>query len=126
MPTQIALDDILAISRADKYGDRPAVIIDVRGKDEYAAGHVKGAHNVPVQELQTALALAPDAFKAAYGFVLPAVGAGTALAVHCMSGKRTLAAAKHLDPYGDDLLLYLPGWAAISASPSAVGQTEQS
>lgn len=36
---------------ADMYGDDDVVIVDVRRPDEYAAGHVKGATFIPVDDV---------------------------------------------------------------------------
>lgn len=36
-------------------GDNPPVVIDVRDPEEYAAGHVPGAINVPLTELEARL-----------------------------------------------------------------------
>jgi rhodanese-related sulfurtransferase len=32
-------------------GSEPYKLVDVRGKDEFAAGHIKGAMNIPLDEL---------------------------------------------------------------------------
>ncbi|KAJ2772553.1 hypothetical protein IWQ56_001327 [Coemansia nantahalensis] len=125
MSTQITLEDILAISQDGTFAARRTTIVDVRGKAEYDAGHIRGAHNLPVQDLPAALALPPAEFTAKYHFTLPAPSPDTALAVYCMRGTRTTAAAAHLGAYDDGLLLYLPGWSEISKSPSAAGQIEQ-
>lgn len=75
-------------------GDAP-LILDVRTADEYAAGHLPGAINIPHTELAERLAELPT-------------DRGAEIAVHCQSGRRagmaeeTLLAAgftgvRHLD-----------------------------
>ncbi|KAJ1723601.1 Thiosulfate sulfurtransferase rdl2, mitochondrial [Coemansia biformis] len=123
---QLALDDVLAVSRSGALDDRSITLVDVRGRDEYAAGHIKGAHNLPVQELPAALTLDPRAFEAQYGFALPASDSDNGLAVYCQRGTRTQAAAAHLANahYKDNLFLYLPGWAEYSASAATANDRE--
>lgn len=63
-----------------------AVVVDVCGADEYAAGHVVGAKNVPLDQLETKL---PGVVK----------NKATPLVIVCASGmrsKRALAVAKKL------------------------------
>lgn len=50
-----AIKKALGIKSID-YSDlmsRGAVIIDVRTKGEYASGHIKGSHNIPLDRLQS-------------------------------------------------------------------------
>ncbi|MFE1786777.1 rhodanese-like domain-containing protein [Streptomyces sp. NPDC059506] len=65
-------------------------VIDVRTPGEYAAGHVPGALNVPLEHLQRAL----PALRAAAG--------RGGLAVVCASGARSESACKALDEAGLD------------------------
>ncbi|RMX06688.1 rhodanese-like domain-containing protein [Corticibacter populi] len=63
-----------------------AVVVDVRGTDEFAAGHIKGAKSVPVDQVEQQL---PSAVK----------NKATALLLVCASGtraKRAVAVAKKL------------------------------
>jgi len=59
----------------------PFLFIDVRTPEEYAAGHVKGAKLIPLQELEERLAEVPHD-KRVY--------------LYCHSGKRSAAAANIL------------------------------
>ncbi|ORX75029.1 hypothetical protein DL89DRAFT_254780 [Linderina pennispora] len=88
------------------------VIIDVRNPGEFAAGHIKTAHNVPVSEIKEAIALPPADFQAKYGFDMPKpndpernVGGRARMAVSA------LADAK----YTGNLYAYFPGWAEYSS-----------
>ncbi len=54
-----------------------ATLLDVRTRDEFASGHVKGALNIPVQELGQRLSEVPRG----------------AVVVYCRSGGRSASAA---------------------------------
>jgi phage shock protein E len=59
-----------------------AVLLDVRTREEFAHGHLDGARNIPVQELQQRIS---------------EVGlATTSVVVHCHAGQRSRAAAQIL------------------------------
>lgn len=66
-----------------------AVLLDVRTPEEYGAGHLPGAKNIPVQELASRLAELPPR--------APVV-------VYCRSGARSAAAAQLLRARGHDVL----------------------
>ncbi|MEV7018746.1 rhodanese-like domain-containing protein [Streptomyces sp. NPDC093991] len=71
-------------ARSRTGGDRPeAVLLDVREKPEWAAGHVPGAVHVPLTKLVA-------------GAPLPAEARGRPLVVICRSGHRSQQAAKLL------------------------------
>nr|ALS04300.1 endoplasmic reticulum protein [Acartia pacifica] len=72
--------------------DGSSVILDVRNPDEFAAGHIPSAVNVPLGELQEALGLAADKFQEKYKAALP--GKEAAVICHCKMGGR---AAKGCD-----------------------------
>ena len=74
-------------SRADQ-GNRlvAGTLLDVRSADEFAAGHLRGALNVPVQELNQRLA---------------ELGAKERpVAIYCRSGRRSAVAAQLLRAAG--------------------------
>ncbi len=61
-----------------------AVLLDVRSKDEYDAGHIRGSRNLPLQEIDSAAALLPD--KGMPVFVCCLSGARSARAVQALKG----------------------------------------
>ena len=63
-----------------------AVLLDVRTRREYAAGHVPGSINLPLQELQGARALVSDLARPLY--------------VYCHSGARSRQASDSLREMG--------------------------
>ncbi|MFD3848000.1 rhodanese-like domain-containing protein [Streptomyces microflavus] len=79
MSTPTALIPAQAAARLDDY-----TVIDVRTPGEYAAGHLPGAHNIPLDHLHTAL----PALKAA-------AARGNLLMV-CASGNRSTTACTEL------------------------------
>jgi rhodanese-related sulfurtransferase len=63
------------------------IVIDVRGPDEYAKGHVKNAHNIPADHIESRA-----------GSDLPDKNAS--ILVYCHSGFRAAAAVKTLQGLG--------------------------
>ena len=59
--------------------------MDVRGRDEFARGHLEGAVNIPVDELEWSLHLLP---------------AGRRIIVYCAYGGHSMMAARYLDSRG--------------------------
>jgi len=81
--------------------DGTAVIIDVRGRTEWNAGHVRGAIHVPLGELRERLSELP----------------ATTLYVHCQSGARSAIATSLLHRLGRaDAVNVRGGFAAWQAS----------
>ena len=64
-----------------------AVVIDVRSEREYAAGHLRGAVNMPVDRIET---MAPERLK----------DRNQVLLLHCHSGTRSAVARKKLARMG--------------------------
>ena len=64
-----------------------ALLLDVRTAQEFAAGHVEGATNVPVQELEGRLATLP-------------AKKDQPIVVYCQSGHRSSRAAEILKKAG--------------------------
>ena len=63
-----------------------AVLLDVRGADEYAAGHIAGSVNVPLPAIQTARERIAEL--------------DTPLFVYCLSGGRSRSAVSALKAMG--------------------------
>lgn len=64
-----------------------ALLLDVRTPGEFASGHVEGAINIPVQELEEKLASVP-------------AKKDQPIVVYCQSGRRSAAAKQVLDKAG--------------------------
>ena len=77
-------------------GDPGLVILDVRTPDEYAAGHVPGAINVPHDALEARLASLPELRD-------------RDVVVYCRSGRRSALAHEVLKRHGFSRLLHLAG-----------------
>jgi rhodanese-related sulfurtransferase len=54
-----ALEVVSATTLLERLSDGSAVVLDVRPKEEYRAGHIPGAHSVPVDALEAALQTLP-------------------------------------------------------------------
>ncbi len=63
-----------------------AVLLDVRTPEEFAAGHVEGALNIPVQVLEQQLAKLPQKDRP--------------IVIYCRSGRRSAAAKTLLEQAG--------------------------
>ncbi|MFO1401808.1 MAG: rhodanese-like domain-containing protein [Steroidobacteraceae bacterium] len=85
-----ALEERLATAAA------PPTLLDVRTPEEFAAGHVPGARNIPVQELDARLAEL-------------AAARGGDIVVYCRSGRRAASALATLQAQGFEHLLHLEG-----------------
>jgi rhodanese-related sulfurtransferase len=90
---EITIDE-LAAARADA---DPPLLIDVRGHDEYATGHVPGAVNIPLDELP--------------GRLVELHGSGPVAAI-CQSGRRSAQAAEQLGASGLDVVSVAGGTSA--------------
>lgn len=84
-----------------------ALLLDVRRPDELKeTGRIPGSRNVALQELDEALALTADQFRARYGFSRPSPG--DEITVTCRSGRRVQMAVPVLQKHGyENLKLYI-------------------
>lgn len=73
-----------------------ALILDVRTAGEYQGGHVEGALNIPVQDLESRLGELKDKKRA--------------IVVYCASGMRSASAAKILTDAGFSDVTNAGGW----------------
>lgn len=72
-----------------------AVIIDVRSPEEYAQGHIPGAINIPVEEIEAVTSKVPDK--------------STALYTYCLRGSRSRNAVKALKSMGYTQVISMGG-----------------
>ncbi len=85
--------DIVAAKEKIKKG---ALVLDVRTPGEYQGGHVEGAVNIPVQDLESRLAELRDKNRA--------------IVVYCASGMRSANAVKILSAAGYVDVTNAGGW----------------
>jgi rhodanese-related sulfurtransferase len=74
--------------------DAPVVVLDVRTPEEYAAGHVPGAVNIPYDQVGTRLSEIPKTDE---------------VVLYCRSGRRAALAAETLSAAGYTKLAHLAG-----------------
>ncbi|MDA0657652.1 MAG: rhodanese-like domain-containing protein [Planctomycetota bacterium] len=74
--------------------DKKAVLVDVREKDEWSEGHLKGAVLVPLSVLEGGKSR---------GKIAEALPKDKIIYCHCKSGRRALKAARVLQEYGYDV-----------------------
>ncbi|MBL8828914.1 MAG: rhodanese-like domain-containing protein [Planctomycetaceae bacterium] len=98
--------DSLAVVK-EKVDTRKAVLVDVRERSEWDAGHVDGAILLPLSELQSGL----DTDQ--LGKRLPK---DKVLYTHCVVGKRSLAAANILERQGYKVRSLKPGYKELVAA----------
>nr|XP_046261387.1 thiosulfate:glutathione sulfurtransferase [Scatophagus argus] len=84
---EISYEDLKAL-----LGKSPnLLLIDVRNKDEVDKGRIPGSVNIPLDTVEAAFAMEPEAFKAKYGVTKPPLDAPE-LVFHCQSGRRAVMA----------------------------------
>jgi NADPH-dependent 2,4-dienoyl-CoA reductase/sulfur reductase-like enzyme/rhodanese-related sulfurtransferase len=99
-PLETAAELKRAIADAAATGKR-AFVLDVRNRAEYEAGHLKGAVNIPLDELR---------------FELGSLPKGETIHIHCRSGYRAHLALRILAQRGFEKLLNVTGgYLAIEA-----------
>jgi phage shock protein E len=90
--------------------DPDVVVLDVRTPEEFAAGHVPGARNIPHGEIQSRLAELADA-------------RGKKVVLYCRSGRRVSLAEAVLSKEGFTRLQHLEGdWPAWEAQKRPVAK----
>ena len=104
--------DVEAFDKARQ--EKGAVVIDVRGPDEFAAGHIPGAVNVPVSGKESA-----DFDKK-----VSALAKDKKVLVHCRSGVRSAKAVERMQRLGIADIIELPkgylGW-SLAGKPVEKG-----
>lgn len=91
MSSPITYQDIF-VNELEQWRSRGARIIDVREGDEFAQGHLPGAENIPLGELEE-----------------KAATLGGELVVVCASGGRSATAARYLSELGKSGVANLVG-----------------
>lgn len=85
--------------KAELASSTPPLVLDVRSRDEYAAGHLAGVTHIPVDELRTSLASIPR---------------DRSIVVHCKSGMRAHIATRILLAAGiTDIRNVTGGWTSL-------------
>ncbi len=84
--------ETITTNEALKLIDEGAIVIDVRTPDEYNEGHIKGAINIPVDEIENIT-----------------YGKGDTLIVYCATGVRSANASNILADMGYTSLYNLDG-----------------
>lgn len=82
-------------------------LVDVRTRVEYRSGHIEGATNIPVDELEQLTSY-------------PATEGGRQLCLICQSGKRAERARKHLETLGVQACILENGMNAWTENKGAV------
>lgn len=96
--------DVKALS-----GDGSVTLLDVRGAEEFAQGHIPGAVNIPLPELRARLGELPKDKK---------------LYVNCYSGMRSYIACRILAGHGFDCSNLSGGWRFYALSGGDTGERE--
>jgi rhodanese-related sulfurtransferase len=87
----VSQDAFLALPKS---GDKAPLVVDVRSPDEYVAGHVPGAVNIPHDQIASRLAEVPK---------------DRDVVLYCRSGRRTEMAGQVLTSNGYTRLQHLEG-----------------
>ena len=88
---------------------RPMVLVDLRSRQEYEAGHLQGAVNIPYEELETRLEEIPRQ--------LPCV-------LNCSRGSQSLLACSRLNRLGRNAVNVYGGLAAYRGTHLLGGRGE--
>ncbi|XP_041700288.1 thiosulfate:glutathione sulfurtransferase-like [Coregonus clupeaformis] len=80
----ISYSDLKAL--LDK-SNKGLLVVDVRTKEEVDRGHIPGSIHIPVDTVESALALDPTEFQAKYGVPKPPLDTPE-LVFHCQMGRR--------------------------------------
>lgn len=97
----LSYGDITGEQLESLIGQTEVQIVDVRSPEEFAAGHVEGAINIPVEQFQTQfedLKLDPE----------------QAIAIYCRSSNRSSVVYQILTKAGFDKVYHAPGVANYS------------
>lgn len=98
------LDGLMPLAEWTSLGGDGTLVVDVREPDEFAAGHVAGATNLPLSQLRKRHRELPHA---------------RAIAVYCRSGQRSYYATRFLLQHGHDVANLSGGWLTFEALRAA-------
>ncbi|AOW07873.1 Rhodanese-like domain-containing protein [Yarrowia lipolytica] len=105
---ELTYPDIKALSDNILKGDNDNVIlVDVREPDEFKAGHIPGAINIPVKSTPGALSLSAEEFEGTFGFPKPDIN--DELVFYCQAGIRSAKAESLAETCGYQLRANYPG-----------------
>ncbi len=91
--------DTLDVVKA-RVEEKKAVLVDVRGDDEWKEGHLKSAVHVPL----------PDLSKMSESQLREKLPKDKIIYTHCAAGVRSLKAGKILEKFGYDIRPLKPGY----------------
>ncbi|XP_051922725.1 thiosulfate:glutathione sulfurtransferase-like [Hippocampus zosterae] len=92
---EISYDDLKALMEKGQ----SLFLVDVRTQQEVDEGHIPGSLHIPVDTVEGAFSLEPEAFKAKYGVKKPPLDCPE-LVFHCLLGKRGAAATSKANQLG--------------------------
>ncbi|KAM9833764.1 LRRN4 C-terminal-like protein [Syngnathus typhle] len=91
----VSYDDLKALMEKGQN----LLLVDVRTQQEVDKGRIPGSLHIPVDEVQGAFGLEPEAFKAKYGVTKPPLNSSE-LVFHCQMGKRGATATTKANQHG--------------------------
>ena len=96
-----AIKSLLGLEKTDfaELKNKGAIILDVRSKSEFSGGHIKGAMNIPVSDLQNNLSKLKDKNKP--------------IITCCASGMRSASAKSILQNAGYKEVYNGGGWMSL-------------
>ncbi|XP_077589566.1 thiosulfate:glutathione sulfurtransferase-like [Stigmatopora nigra] len=92
----ISYDDLKALLEKQ---NQNLYLIDVRTQQEVDKGRIPGSLHIPVEGVEEALGLSPEAFKAKYGVNKPPLNSDE-LVFHCQMGRRAATATSKAKELG--------------------------
>ena len=123
-----AVYDYNKVKQLTQSSESKAVLIDVREADEYNAGYIPTAKNLPLSNFEQTLKLSPDEFKSKLGFDKPEQS--EEVVFYCKSGVRSTNASNIAEKLGFSEIGNYKGswldWSSQSNSESAPNPNQTS
>lgn len=106
-PPQVKAENAVLLAKADKASEaKTQLIIDVRSPEEYQAGHLKGAKNIPHTQIKDQIgSLTKDK--------------GQPIMLYCGSGRRAGMAKKELEKMGYSKVTNAGGYEDLKKKPNS-------